>query len=41
MKQETISELNFRLRELAKQSKDTSKVFRYLGNGINKLVKNG
>jgi len=35
---ETISEQNYRLRQLAKQSKDNSKQFRYLGNGQNRVV---
>lgn len=39
MKQsETIQEQNYRLRELAKQSKDNSREFRYIGRGINKIV---
>lgn len=39
MKQsETIQEQNYRLMELAKQSKDNSREFRYIGRGINKIV---
>lgn len=37
-KTETIQEQNYRLRELAKQSKDNSLEFRYIGRGINKIV---
>ena len=39
MKQsETIQEQNYRLRELAKKSKDNSREFRYIGRGINRIV---
>lgn len=42
MKQsETIQEQNYRLRELAKKSKDNSREFRYIANGVNRIVKNG
>lgn len=39
MKQsETIQEQNYRLKQLAKQSKDNSREFRYIGRGINRIV---
>lgn len=39
MKQtETLQDEIFRLKQLAKQSKDNSKQFRYIANGINKIV---
>ena len=39
MKQsETIQEQLYRLRGLAKKSKDNSREFRYIGRGINKIV---
>jgi hypothetical protein len=39
MKQsETISEQLYRLRQEALQSKDNSKQFRYLANGVDKIV---
>ena len=38
MKQETIQEMEYRLKQLAKQSKDNSREFRYIGRGINKIV---
>lgn len=38
MKQETIQEQNYRLRQEALKSKDNSREFRYIGRGINKIV---
>lgn len=39
MKQsETIQEQLYRLRELAKKSKDNSREFRYIANGVNRIV---
>lgn len=39
MKQsETIQEQNYRLKQLTKQSKDNSREFRYIGNGVNRIV---
>lgn len=35
---ETITEQNYRLRQEALQSKDNSKSFRYLANGVNKVI---
>ena len=37
---ETIAEQNWRLKEQAKNSKDNSKQFRYIGNGLYKIVIN-
>ena len=39
MKQtETLQEHEFRLKQLAKQSKDNSQQFRYIGRGTTKIV---
>ena len=41
MKQsETIQEQNYRLKQLAKQSKDNSREFRYIANGVNRIILN-
>lgn len=37
---ETIAEMQYRLRQQAKNSKDNSKQFRYIGNGLSKIVIN-
>lgn len=37
---ETIAETEYRLRQTAKNSKDNSKQFRYIGNGLSKIVIN-
>lgn len=37
---ETIAETEYRLRQQAKNSKDTSKVFRYLSNKENRIIIN-
>lgn len=38
MKQETIQEQAYRLRELAKNSKDVSASFRYLSKDSNRVI---
>lgn len=41
MKQtETLQDHDYRLKQLAKQSKDNSTQFRYIGRGIEKIVRN-
>lgn len=37
---ETLQEHDYRLKLLAKQSKDTSKQFRYIANGVNRIILN-
>ena len=41
MKQsETIQEMEYRLKQLAKKSKDNSREFRYIANGVNRIILN-
>ena len=39
-KTETIQEMEYRLKQLAKQSKDNSREFRYIANGVNRIILN-
>ena len=37
---ETLQDLEFRLKQLAKQSKDNSTQFRYIANGVDRMIIN-